>query len=444
MKLTGTAYFRDGMTPASLIAAAAEHEEEESDSNSTTSTNTTTTNRTVADEVEEEVKEIQQIHDVLTTAFEDQNQDFIVALSQSHDPFLSNITYAVVSVNDEDDIEVMPKTVEKDSDSDSSSSSIDNISEESIDTWLIAVIAGVTGFLGVLCLCLLCVCCWGGDGGDGTNSKQEKEPMNLPHGAIPKAESGNTKANSDLEDLYIGTGTGDDDDNSVASTMDVGGGLGTGGSKITALDVHSIMSQNSSQFTYNPSSLRSTDAHTVASFITQDGNIEINLEEWQKAAVVDDNDDAVAVPLGVGRDISAIEHKKDLSLIVEGESESPTPLKKGRGGGHNNSAGGGDHNNSSSYSQNRSQSLPAPRGGGGSRYSSTTYLSSQSIQDLELAELRAQASRGRSSYHHHHHSKSSSRDLDLSRGAQNVIDDLNDLSLQVAAFRRSNSSRPSM
>jgi hypothetical protein len=94
------------------------------------------------------------------------------------------------------------------------------------------------------------------------------------------------------------------------------------------------MSQTSSQFTYNPSSLRSTDAHTIASFAVQEGNIEINLEEWQKAAVVS-GDDEVAVPFG-GQDISAIEHKKDLSLIVEGESESPTPIKKGRGSSNNN------------------------------------------------------------------------------------------------------------
>jgi len=84
--------------------------------------------------------------------------------------------------------------------------------------------------------------------------------------------------------------------------------------------VHGITSQNSSIFTYNPKSCKSFDSKTFGSFLASNTGVEMDVKAWQKGTKVQKD----AIPFG--HDISAIENKKDLSLIeTEGsEGEEPT------------------------------------------------------------------------------------------------------------------------
>ena len=138
------------------------------------------------------------------------------------------------------------------------------------------------------------------------------------------------------------------------------------------LETRSISSQDSSKFTYNPKSIHSSDGFTFASFNT---NSQFDVESWQKASTINRS---VMAPFG--QDISAIENKKDLSHILEKDEESGSSS-------HDLSTLRGLHINQEDDRQRRNQSD------------------------------------GRHS-------------VDLSGAAQGVIDDLNDLSRQVAEYRK--------
>jgi hypothetical protein len=104
--------------------------------------------------------------------------------------------------------------------------------------------------------------------------------------------------------------------------------------------VHSICSQESSKFTYNPRSLYTStsslsaltmDTKTIHShFSTLNVDVEngIDMEAWTRQSTI-----SPMTPAPFGNDISAIDlNAKDLSLIMEGTDEENTPAssKSGR------------------------------------------------------------------------------------------------------------------
>lgn len=115
---------------------------------------------------------------------------------------------------------------------------------------------------------------------------------------------------------------------------------------------------------------------TFASFNTNTTGLEYDAESWRKASTI--NQSALGV---FGEEISQIEHKRDLSHIVERDEESGV-----------------------------------------------------SSNDSSLKGLQHLTDRRCSGSH------SGRNSLDLSGAAANVIEDLNDLSRQVAQYRSSSTS----
>jgi hypothetical protein len=158
----------------------------------------------------------------------------------------------------------------------------------------------------------------------------------------------------------------------------------------TPSPVRSITSQDSSKFTYNPSVTsrssvddfpRSRGSAENPSFMIHNHATDLDVEStWSKGSTIPHGSH---VPFGT--DISVIESKKDLSLIQEGEDEQSTPDKP----------------------------------------LDPQYLSQENILDMERGE-RLQ----RHSLLH-----PGKKLLDLNGPAQDVLDELNDLSLQISSLR---------
>jgi hypothetical protein len=175
--------------------------------------------------------------------------------------------------------------------------------------------------------------------------------------------------------------------------------------------VRSITSQDSSIFTYNPKSCKSFDSKTFGSFLTGntgiDTGVEMDVEAWQQRSTVQ-KDTSI-----FGHDISAIENKKDLSLIEEGsEGDDNTPDKRRE-------------------SQNN-------------KPNAKRALTRNSLADFERAERQLTLTRKRSSSSSSSSRKSSSSSqrkkssipIDLEGDAADVINDLKDLSSQIDRYRR--------
>lgn len=279
-----------------------------------------------------QIKE-EEVSDVLKEAFRKYNDLFLEILADSVDPFLSDISYAIVIVDGDsvaDFFTPKPST------------------DKGLKVWAIAAIAAGAGFLTILAVCVCFICCIA-----DPDDEQYKIPEVTKSGSNGSKKSKTTTSSSKDE---------------VDEESEMFGK--------EHLETRSITSQDSSKFTYNPKSIRSNDAYTFASFTTNISNVDRELESWQRASTVNQS----ALPFG--QDISAIESKKDLSHILEKDEES----------------GASSHD------------LSALRG--------------LSIQEEEEHRRRVSGSR---------HS------LDLSGAAQDVIEDLNDLSRQVALYRKSGS-----
>jgi hypothetical protein len=271
-----------------------------------------------------------EVENILKEAFRKYNDLFLDILADSPDTFLSEISYVIIVVNGESVVDTPVVARTKDDD-------------DSLDVWVIATMAAGAGFIFIFAVCLLCICCIG-----------DEDDVNDPIPAIAKSGSNGTQKSKS-------TKSASHDDESAMNEKD-------------HLEVRSITSQDSSKFTYNPRSVRSSGGFTFASFNTNTPNVEVDIESWQKKSTM--NTEGAKAPFG--NDISLIEAKKDLSHIVERDEES--------GSGH----------------------------------------------DLSLSDLQRKESDRR-----HYLGNASRASLDLNGNAKDVIDDLNDLSLQVAQYRTS-------
>jgi hypothetical protein len=220
------------------------------------------------------------VHQILVRSFFGRNtQEFAAVLMKSSDPFLQRLSYAMVQVNGY----VVPGGVPQET-----APPQEVQSNESFDFEMIAIIVGST--TGALLVILLCYCFWcAGDPDEHSVDTQRKTPVKAGQTPIEKSQTSRT-----------------DDAEAVSAAPS---------------SPHSIASQDSSIFTYNPASKISFDASTISVNTTETNPMDLAL--WQHRNTIINSRFAP-----FGNDISAIENdnKKDLSLIEEGD-ESATPAK---------------------------------------------------------------------------------------------------------------------
>jgi hypothetical protein len=225
-----------------------------------------------------------EVHQILVKSFFGRNsQEFTSSLMKSSDPFLQLLSHSMVQVNGY----VVPGGVPQET----AAPQEPPQSNEGFDFEMIAIIVGST--TGALLFILLCYCFWcAGDPDEHSDDTTRKTPTQTGQTPIRKSQTSQT------------------DDVEAASAA--------------PSSPQSIISQDSSIFTYNPSSKISFDASTIMSTNTTETN-PVDLALWQQRNTIVNSRFAP-----FGHDISAIEmlndNKKDLSLIEEGD-ESATPVK---------------------------------------------------------------------------------------------------------------------
>jgi len=223
----------------------------------------------------------EEVLKALTQSFLGRNsQKFTGTLMQAPSPFLQRLSYAVVQVHGY----ASPESATEQEDA---AVLYNEEPEKTIEIKTVAIIVGSVS--GALLLLLLCYCFWCfGDDCDPEESEDEQPSK-------PTIATSRTSETQDIEAMI-----------SPAPSSP-----------------QSIGSQDSSVFTYNPSSKMSFDASTLSTNTNDTGNLD--LASWQQKNIINNSRFAP-----FGHDISAIEmlndNKKDLSLIEEGD-ESATPAK---------------------------------------------------------------------------------------------------------------------
>jgi hypothetical protein len=323
---------------------------------------------------------------VAAQAFQEYDVEYLETLiGTTTDPFLNGLTYTIVKINGGG--AVNPEQP----------SSLPSSDEPALETWMIVLIAGTAVLCAVLCSCILWLCCCVSDL-DDTHAEQRSA-----YPAVTKSDSRGTTKTTESPEA----------DSSAP------------GRPRSLSPVHSIASQDSSIFTYNPRSTtraRSVDKQVFASFASQ--TTDMDMEQWQQNSVLggssadtsmdrSNHDSSSSLPFG--NDISAIENKKDLSLIAEGTDEdSATPLKP------------------EELMQLQAQQLAlAAHNNNNTREQSRSYLSQAALEDLEQGRRQRQQQQQRES------------DSNLSILARqppqdatnHVIQDLHDLSYEIAQIR---------
>jgi hypothetical protein len=250
-----------------------------------------------------------QVSTVISAAFQQQNQRFLQSLVLSNDPFLQDINYAIVRV-------VQPRGAGGRSNTAAADPNVNAEESSGMDSWMLALIVGAGTFVVVFCVCLLCVC---------FTPLSELQPDSIEYAGSGKQPPISTKDTSD-----VSLDVSDDEENDPyektrrASHHDPERPT----SRQPRSPDLSVTSQDSSRFTYNPKSARSST--TGGSFLNGPAEA-LDIEAWEQGSTIIDRSGMNMPPFG--HDISAIENKKDLSLIEEGDFEDVTPHKDGGGGG---------------------------------------------------------------------------------------------------------------
>lgn len=292
----------------------------------------------------------QEVTDLTAKIFQEENQEYLKALMVSNNLFLQDTQYAIVRVDGN-------VVSENRGQADGKQNAIN------MDSWIVLLVGGITGFIVVLLVCVMWYCC--------SYVSSDDHDMN-----VRKTPSKATKNTIDDESL-----------NERSQTPS---------------PVRSIASQDSSVFTYNPKSSKSVDSKTFGSFLTNNTGTEIDVEAWQKGSKVQ-KDTSI-----FGHDISAIENKKDLSLIEEGSDEENTPDKRRPGSSYLNK-----------YPIANMQGSGRP---------------GRSSVGSQLGSIR-QSSSSSSSYSSSSSRSTKKRNIDLEADAEELINDLKDLSVQINRYR---------
>lgn len=207
------------------------------------------------------------------------NQAYTGILKKSDSPFLAHLSHAIVQVNG---FESSPSAV---------AASKQKSPGNALDIQQIVVIAGVVSILVLFLLLCYCFCC--------VRAAADDDDV---HQTPKKTKTEDTREEDD--------------------TSQSGGDVEAAFSPPPS-SPRSFASQDSSIFTYNPTSRVSFDASTFSSNTTETNTVD--LQSWQQRTTINSSRFAP-----FGHDISAIEmlneNRRDLSLIEEGD-ESATPVK---------------------------------------------------------------------------------------------------------------------
>jgi hypothetical protein len=223
-----------------------------------------------------------------TNVLETYPDSYSNALTDSQDPFLQALTKIDVHRNG--------NTV--------ASTAVDSGEDGPVmESWMIALTAGVGAFLLVMCACLIFICCMpvDEDGSEYNNAK----PKDFVQRVVTKTTGASSyNMDDDETDHYPQVGN-------------------------SPSEIRSITSQDSSAFTYNPHSTKSLNSRaSMGSYFTNSTAMELDIAAWQAGSLIKDPQHQP-----FGNDISAIEKKKDLSLIaeeMEEENMSPTPAVRAK------------------------------------------------------------------------------------------------------------------
>jgi hypothetical protein len=368
------------------------------------------------------------VRKVVRQFLEEKDTLFLQSLRSSVNPFLQDILFVVVTTGEGDPNFGKP----------SSSNGTDSAETSSgfvATPWMIALMA--MACLGVLMIlsCLVWYC--------------HKSCQNARHDVVSKKPSLRTTSRSSSESSE----EGNPEQYRKRSPSVVS-------------PLHSITSQDSSKFTFNPQPMpgrgrgersnaplrmsnnyledlederveESTSSnHSMSffgvSFHTNNNQVDVDVDEWRKGSTVTNTTNG-STALPFGQDISAIEmiSKRDLSLIEEGENEEMTP--------HSSVSGG-----SNRFKKQQPSSMPNP-----------VRLSLQSLVELEREQRRRrQLAPGAPPVRQIQRSQALLQPasklpkkqkqqpeigptaLNLNRSAAAVIDELNDLSAQIDDYRR--------
>jgi hypothetical protein len=309
------------------------------------------------------------IENLLSNAFKGLNLDlYIEHLVSSDDPFLTQLTHAFIEMDGQP---ITEKSLGESNQVDFKTYKV--VEQSSLENWAEIAIYASAGVVGaVVVLCLFCLCrCWFGtaqvqDEMDIINVSKIEFPTPIPDPPKPRSQR--------LKSTNYGGRRIKSRANSGTSRRDR-----------SLSPSRSMISQDSSVFTYNPTGI-SRDVATLS--LSSVSNIHIgtpnfDVEAWQKQNVI-----SSATPAPFGNDISVIEQRDYLSVMEEGDEGA----LKIRG------------------SQRLKKNRPSSR-----RYSRNGYAPST------IPETR-----GRNSSSEESNSSSS-----------DVINDLKNLSLQIENHRRS-------
>lgn len=305
------------------------------------------------------------IRDLLTNAFKGHNLEFFLkSLMSSNDPFLGNLTHAFIEVNE---IPISTTGLGTENDQESSDEGIQ------LQQWAeiaIYVACGIVGALVLIAFFCLCRCLFGKgqvqDAGDIIKIKDIEFPSPVNDSDKVRrhdAKAGNSKARRSQKPV----------DRSLSP-------------------MRSIVSQDSSMFTYNPTGM-SRDLATLSLGSVSNINISntnFDLEAWQRPNIISSR-----APAPFGHDISAIEQRDHLSLIEE-EDESVLQTRGSQRQSKKKKISSLDKRSSASLQYSKktySRNLPQPY----TRESSTEESFSSSsdvINDLKNLSLQIDRHRG--------------------------------------------------
>lgn len=331
---------------------------------------------------------------MMNNAFKGQNLElYLEQFQTSEDPFLEDLTRVIVEIND---------NFVSDTNIDDSDVSLEDNSQEiwGFTNWVeVAIYAavGVGGALLIVSLFCLCHCCCMGKGqvqdeGDVANMKiRNIEFEESPSIAQPPQRREVSRSNEVTHDRRMQPSQSRPTPPSPS---------------------RSIISQDSSIFTYNPSTMSATkDAGTLS--LGSISNININnastfdLEAWQNPTVISSR-----VPAPFGHDISAIEQRDQMS-IMESDDHNALRTRGSQRLYHKSKM----LNKSKSH---RNHTASAAR-------SSTSYPYPTKAATRHTATIPEG------------HSRESSSDMSMS-SSSDVISDLKNLSMQINQHRQSKRS----
>jgi hypothetical protein len=229
-----------------------------------------------------------EVSSFATSILETYPDSYSDALTDSQDPFLQALTKIQVQTNGNT---VSSTDVNSDDD------------EPLMESWMIALTAGVGAFLLVMCACLIFICCMPVD--DDISEYNDNKPKDVVQRVVTKT---------------TGASSYNLDDDETDHYPEVGN---------SPSEIRSITSQDSSAFTYNPHSTKSLNSRaSMGSYFTNSTAMEMDIAAWQAGSFIKDPQHQP-----FGHDISAIEKKKDLSLIaeeMEEENMSPAPAVRAK------------------------------------------------------------------------------------------------------------------